>query len=58
MASRATVCSTGSTPFFLAASISSFFMARDALAMSTVLLISAAMPVPLPPPVTEMRTSG
>jgi hypothetical protein len=34
------------------------FMAREALAMSTVPLIMAAMPVPEPPPVTEMRTSG
>ena len=41
-----------------AASISSGLISREALAMSTVPLISAAMPVPEPPPVTEMRTSG
>ena len=33
-------------------------LSREALAMSTVLLISAAMPVPVPPPVTERLTSG
>ncbi len=45
-------------PFASAAAISSDFIAREALAMSTVPLIMAAMPVPDPPPVTEMRTSG
>jgi hypothetical protein len=58
MASSATVNSTGLMPLARAASISSFFIARDALAMSAVPLMSAAMPVPDPPPVTEMRTSG
>ena len=41
-----------------AAFISSGFISREALAISTVPLIIAAMPVPVPPPVTEMRTSG
>ena len=59
MASRATVNSTGVDAVRLgAASISSCFISREALAMSTVPLIMAAMPVPEPPPVTEMRTSG
>ena len=38
--------------------VSSSLILRLALAMSVVPLISAAMPVPEPPPETEMRTSG
>jgi hypothetical protein len=58
IASRATMNSTGVAPWFFASSISSPLILRDALAMSTVLLIKAAIPVPEPPPVTDMRTSG
>jgi hypothetical protein len=45
-------------PFFSAAWTSSGLIWREALAMSTVPLMSAAMPVPDPPPVTEMRIEG
>ena len=58
IASRATTNSTGEMSFSSAALISSGFILREALAMFTVPLIMAAMPVPDPPPVTEMRTSG
>jgi len=57
-ASMATVNSCGSKPFLRASSISLSFIAREALAMSTVPLISAAMPVPEPPPVTAIDMSG
>ena len=58
IASRAMICSTGSTPFDFASSISSCLIWREALAISTVPLMSAAIPVPDPPPVTDIRTSG
>ena len=57
-ASMATVNSTGVTPLASAAAISFSFIWREALAMSTVPLMSAAMPVPEPPPVTAMETDG
>ena len=53
IASRATTNSTGVMPFARAADISSGFMSREALAISTVPLIMAAMPVPEPPPVSR-----
>ena len=40
------------------ASISSALMAREALAISTVPFARAVMPVPEPPPVTEMLHLG
>ena len=58
MASRAITYSTGEMPFASASAISSSLIRRDALAMSTVPLMSEAMPVPEPPPVTEIRTAG
>jgi len=45
-------------PLARALPISSSLMAREALAILTVPLISEAMPVPDPPPVTAMVTSG
>ena len=58
MASRAITNSTGLEPFWMAESFSSSFIRREALAISTVPFINAAMPVPDPPPVTERMTSG
>src|SRR5215211_5332427 len=58
IASRATICSTGSTPLDCASAISSSLILREALAMSTVPLMREAIPVPDPPPVTEIRISG
>ena len=48
----------GSMPFFSAASISEGFILRLQLAMSTVPLIIAEMPVPEPPPLTATTTVG
>ena len=45
-------------PAARAASISAGRIARLELAMSTVLLIIAEMPVPDPPPLTAMTTFG
>ncbi len=56
MASSATVKRTGVIPFFFAAAISSEDISREALAIWMVPLMRAAIPVPDPPPVTEMRT--
>lgn len=50
--------SIGSIPFDNALSISIDLIFRDALAMSVVLLISDAMPVPEPPPETDKFDSG
>ena len=50
--------STGSMPLARAAAISSGVIFRLALAMSTVPLIIAEMPVPEPPPVTATATPG
>ena len=58
IASRATTSRSARAPSPAASSNSSSFISREALAMSAVPLISAVMPVPVPPPVTEMRTSG
>ena len=48
----------GSMPLARAASYSLSFILRLALARSTVPLMRAEMPVPLPPPVTAMAMSG
>ena len=57
--SLATAISAGSAPFFaFSFSFSSFFIAREAFAISVVPLMSAAMPVPEPPPVTWTFLSG
>ncbi len=45
-------------PFFFACAISSADISREALAIWMVPLMSEAIPVPDPPPVTEMRTWG
>ena len=58
IASRATTNSIGSIPFDNALSISIDLIIRDALAMSVVLLISDAMPVPEPPPETDKIDCG
>ena len=58
IASLATTNSTGSVPFFSASCTSSSFIFREALARSIVPLIRDAIPVPEPPPLTEMLTSG
>ena len=58
MASRATMNLTGVMPFFFACAISSADISREALAIWIVPLIREAIPVPEPPPVTEMRTCG
>ncbi len=50
--------STGSTPLARAWAISLSSMRRLALAMSTVPLMSAEMPVPVPPPVIATATLG
>ena len=49
---------TGVTLFFFASAISSADISREALAIWTVPLMREAMPVPEPPPVTEIRTWG
>ena len=58
IASMATVNSTGVIPFFRAAAISSVVICRDASAIWIVPFVKEAIPVPEPPPDTEMRTSG
>ncbi len=58
MASSATVNLTGVMPFFFACAISSADISREAFAIWMVPLMREAIPVPEPPPVTEMRTSG
>ncbi len=58
IASLAMTNSTGSDPLAMAFSFSSIFIRREALAISTVPLIKAAIPVPEPPPVTESLTLG
>jgi len=54
----ATMNSVGSMPFTSALSISSGLILRDALAISVVLLIREAIPVPEPPPVTDILDDG
>jgi phosphate transport system ATP-binding protein len=58
MASLATMCSIGMMPLSVACCISSVLICRLALARSTVPLINAAIPVPDPPPVTDISTCG
>ena len=58
MASLAITNSTGFDPLLIALSFSSSFILREAFAISTVPFINAAIPVPEPPPVTEILTAG
>lgn len=50
--------SVGSMPFARAVAISSDLICLEALAISVVLLIKEAMPVPEPPPDTDIFVSG
>src|SRR5450759_1369174 len=58
MPSLPTDVEMASPPLDLTAADSEASMARDESAKSTVPLISAAMPVPEPPPLTAMLTPG
>jgi hypothetical protein len=57
-ASSATLYSPGSTPLALALAISSALIGRLEFARVVVLFMSAAIPVPDPPPVTWIVTPG
>ncbi len=56
--SSATLISYGWNPFFLASAISFSLMFRELIAMSQVPLMRLESPVPEPPPVTAMKSSG